>query len=152
MYTFFICKEFNSCFYFTNMQQIKKNTILDIKIRCSSQYICYDQIKRKLNSEIRKLKFSVLKKTNRNPKVDIVKIVSTFVNKIKVSLKNKMLKKKRPNLRKTMRFMRKSTLERKSKRELLEVCQLWGKQVTELIRVSIQGVPELLPDILGDCS
>lgn len=63
---------------------------------------------------------------------------------MKVSLKNKMLKKKRPYLRKTMRFMRKSTLERKSKRELLEVCQLWGKQVTELICVSVLCKAECL--------
>lgn len=51
-----------------------------LKKMCNSQYIFYEKIKIKLNSEIRKLKFSVLKKTNRNLKVDMVKIVSTFLN------------------------------------------------------------------------
>lgn len=50
------------------------------KKKCNSQYICYEQIKRNLISELRKLKFSVSKKTNRKPKVEIVKIVSTFLN------------------------------------------------------------------------
>lgn len=48
------------------------------KKMCNSQYICYERIKRNLISELRKLKFAVLNKTNRKPKVDIVQIVSTF--------------------------------------------------------------------------